>query len=182
MEYLRCCQAVDILCLSVCLDQFLVPGHMREYSKFDLRVVCIQKYKTIFRHKNFADQPSEFHSDRNVLKVRFRTADTSRRCDRLVKGRMDPSIRFDHGTQSVCISGFEFRKLAVFQDIFDDFMFRCKFLKDICGCRITCFCLLAARDPHFFEQDHTELFRGVDVEFFSCLLPDHFFQFLDADA
>ena len=173
---------MDVLCFPICLDQFLISGHMCKDSQLDLRIIRIQEHESVFRHKNLTDQSSKFHPDRNILKIRFCTADPSGCRNRLIKGRMNPSVCFDHSTQSICIGRFKLGKLAVFQDILDDLMLRRKLLQNVCRCRVTCLCLLASRDLHLFKQDHTQLLRGIDIEFFTCLLPDQLFQFMDTDT
>ena len=76
---------MDILRFPVCLDQHFIPGHMRQHAQFDLGIIRIHKHISILRQKYLPDQTSEFHTDRNILQIRFRTADPSGRRHSLVK-------------------------------------------------------------------------------------------------
>ena len=182
MENLGRCQPVNVFCFPVSLDQFLIPGHVRQNTKLDLGIIRIQKYKASFRHKYLSDQPSQLHADWNILKVWLCTADTAGRRNGLVKGRMDSAILSDHGSKTICICGFQLGELTVFQNIIYDWILRCQFLQNICGCRIAGFCLLPTWNGHFFKKDHAKLLGRIDIKFFPCLLPDQLFQFLNADS
>ena len=85
MKNLRSCHPVDILCFPVRFDQHLISGKMGKNTQFNLRIIRIQKYKTIPWNKYFSDQTSQFHTHRDILQIRFRTADSSCRSDRLIK-------------------------------------------------------------------------------------------------
>ena len=106
LKHLRRCHSVNILCLPVCLDQMCVSGTMRQYTQLNLRIIRINKYIAFLRHKYFPDQPSQFHSYRNILQIRFCTADPPGRGNRLIKRSVNPSIRSDIICQSVRIRGF----------------------------------------------------------------------------
>ena len=182
MEHLGCCKAVDILCLSVCLDQFLISGHVSQHTKLDLGIIGIQEHISILRHKNFADQSSKFHTYRNILKIRLCAADTAGSSDRLVKSGVDSSVFSDHISKPVCISRFQFGKLAVFQDIFHDLMIRCQFIQDICCCGVACLGLLSTWKSHFFKKDHSKLFGGINVKLLSRFLPDQLLKLLNTNT
>ena len=179
MEHLGCCKAVDILCLSVCLDQFLIPGHVGQHTKLNLRIIGIQEHISILRHKNLADQSSKFHTYRNILKIRLCAADTSGSCNRLIKSGVDSSVFSDHIAKPIRIGGFQFGKLTVFQNILHNGMVRCQFIQDICCSRIACLGLLSTWKSHFFKKDHSKLLRGIDIKILPCLLPDRFLQLLN---
>ena len=67
MEYLGCCDPVNILFLSVGIDQLLIPGHMRQHAKLDLGIVCIHEFVALPRYKYLADLSAQFHTHGNVL-------------------------------------------------------------------------------------------------------------------
>ena len=103
VEYLGSCHPVNISRFTICLDQLLITGTMRQNTKLDLRVIRIHKDTTFFWHKYFTDQTSKFHTHRDILQIRFCTADTSCSCDRLIKFTVDSSIHSDIIRKSVCI-------------------------------------------------------------------------------
>ena len=173
---------MDILSLPVSLDQFLVARHMGQHPQLDLRIVRVQENKSIFRHKHFADQSSQFHPHRDILKIGLCAADPSCSGDRLIKGGMDPAVFFDHCAQAVRVSGFQLCKLPVFQDIFYDRLFRGQLFQNVGRCGIPRFCFFPAGDPHFFKKDGSQLFRGINIELLARLFPDQFFQLMDPDA
>ena len=181
MKHLGCGEPVDILRLTISLDQFFITGHMCQHTKLDLGIIGIQKYKSLLRHKNLTDQPAQLHADRYVLKIRICTADTTGCCDRLIESRVDPSIFSDHISETICISGFQLGQLAVLQDIFYDGMIRRQLIQDIRRCGIAGLGLLSTWKSQLFKKDHTQLFRGIDIKLLPCFLPDGFFQLLDTD-
>ena len=61
---------------------------MCQNTKFNLRIIGIHKSISFFRNKYFTNQTSKFHPYRNILKIRFGTADSSGRRNRLVKFSM----------------------------------------------------------------------------------------------
>ena len=113
MEYLRRRDRVDVLRLSVCLDEVLVIRHMRQHTQLNLGIISVNQHTALARYKQLPDLASQLHTHRNVLQVRLCTADTSCRCDRLVKGSVDSSVLPDKCTQPVRIGRFEFRHLAI---------------------------------------------------------------------
>ena len=42
---------------------------------------------------------------------------------------------------------------------------------------ITCLCFLSTLKAKLFKQDHSHLFRRIDIKLFPCLLPDLLLQF-----
>ena len=179
MEYFRCCHTVDILRLTVRLDQVFIARHMGQHTEFDLGIVGIQKDTARLWHEGFPDQTAELHPHRNVLQIRIGTADAAGRGDGLVKCRMDSSIFPDHGLQTVGVRRFQFGKLAVLQNIGNEFVIRCELFEHIGGGGITRLGLFAARKLQLFKQNHTELFRGIDIELLTGLLVDLCFQLSD---
>ena len=85
MEYLRRRDPVDVLLVPVRVDQLLIAGAMSQDPKLYLRVVRIQEDIPFLRHEYFPYQPSQLHTHRNILQVRFRTADPPCGRDRLVE-------------------------------------------------------------------------------------------------
>ena len=152
---------------------------MCQDTKFDLGIVRIQKYIALFRNKYLTDQSSKFHSHRDILKIRLCTAYPSCCRNSLIKCRMYSAIFCDHTGQPICIGGFQFCELSVFQDILYDGILRCKLFQNICCCRIACFCFLSALKAKLLKQDYSHLFRRIDIKFFPCLLPDLPLQFSD---
>ena len=130
---------------------------MCQNTKFNLRIIGIHKSISFFRNKYFTDQTSKFHSYRNILKIRFSTADSSGRRNRLVKFSMNPPIILNIIRQPVCICGLEFGILTIFQNLCDYRMFRCKLFQYICRSRITCLCLAPTRELHIFKQYNSKL-------------------------
>ena len=106
VKYLRSSQTMNILCLLISLNQFLIPGHMSQHTKFNLGIIRIQENTILRRNKDLSDQPSKLHTYRNILKVRLRTADPSGGCNGLVKFTVNSSILRNTASQSVRISGF----------------------------------------------------------------------------
>ena len=90
---------------------------MCQHTQLNLGIVGIHKDKSILRDKDFADQSAKFHTDRDILKVRFGAADASRCRDRLMKLAVDPSVCCNVACQSVCVGGFELCKLTVLQNM-----------------------------------------------------------------
>ena len=154
---------------------------MCQHTKLDLGIICIQKYKSLLRHKNLTNQSSQLHTYRNILKIRICAADTSGCSDGLVKSGVNSSIFSDHISKPVCISGFQFGQLTILQNIFYNGMIRRQFIQDIRCCGVTGLGLLSAGKSHFFKKNHAQLFRGIDIKFLPCFLPDGFFQLLDTD-
>ena len=179
MKYFRRSQSVNVLCLCICLDQLLISGHMCKNTQLNLRIIRIQKYIPLLRHKYLTDQASQFHSHRNILKIRLCAADPACCSNRLIKCRMYSSVFRDNLEKPVRISGFQFGKLTVLQNIFYNRMIRGQLVQNIRCCGISGFRFLSAFDSHFFKKDHSKLLRGIDVKFFPCLLPDQFLQFRD---
>ena len=125
---------------------------MGQHAKLDLGIVCVQKYKARLRHKDLADQPSKLHTHRNILKIRFRTADTSRRCNGLIKLAVDSLvIRPDITGQPICISGFQFRQLAVFKNLPHNRIIGTQLFKNIGRRRITRLRLLRKRQSQLLK-------------------------------
>ena len=106
VKYLRSSQTMNILCLLISLNQLLLHGHMSQHTKFNLGIIRIQENTILRRNKDLSDQPSKFHADRNILKIRLRTADPSGGCNGLVKFTVNSSILRNAASQSVRISGF----------------------------------------------------------------------------
>ena len=91
---------------------------------------------------------------------------------------MDSSIFPDHGLQTVGVRRFQFGKLAVLQNIGNEFVIRCELFEHIGGGGITRLGLFAARKLQLFKQNHAELLRGIDVELLAGLLVDLCLQLL----
>ena len=150
---------------------------MRQNAKLNLGIVRIQKYISLFRNKYLTDQSSKLHSYRDILKIRLCAANPSCCCNCLVKSRMNPAVLCDLTNKPVCISRFQFRKLTVLQNILYNGILRCKLFQNICRCGITCLCFLSTLKAKLFKQDHSHLFRRIDIKLFPCLLPDLLLQF-----
>ena len=58
---------MNILFLSVCIDQLLIPGHMCQHAKFDLGIIRIHEFVACPRYKYLADLSAQFHTHGNVL-------------------------------------------------------------------------------------------------------------------
>lgn len=58
---------------------------MRQHTQFNLRIICIHKYITIRWNKYLSDQASQFHTNRNILKIRLCTADPASCRNRLIE-------------------------------------------------------------------------------------------------
>ena len=65
---------------------------MCQHTQFDLRIICIHKYITIRWNKYLSDQASQFHTNRNILKIRLCTADPASCRNRLIETTMNPTI------------------------------------------------------------------------------------------
>ena len=64
------------------------------------------KYIPFFRNEDFTNHSSKFYPNRNILKIRLGTADSSGSCYGLVKFPVNPSIFLNIACQSVRISRF----------------------------------------------------------------------------
>ena len=179
MEHFRCRHAVDILRLAVRLNQVFIARHMGQHAELNLGIVGIQKDTARLWHEGFPDQTAKLHPHRNVLQIRIGTADAAGRGDGLVKCRMDSSIFPDHGLQTVGVRRFQFGKLAVLQNIGNEFVIRCELFEHIGGGGITRLGLFAARKLQLFKQNHAELLRGIDVELLAGLFVDLCLQLSD---
>ena len=93
---------------------------------------------------------------------------------------MNPPVRSDIIRQSVRVSGFQLRQLAILQNILNDGILRRQLLQHIRRCGVSCLGLLASRKLHFFKENHAQLFRRINIKRLSCLLIDLFFQLCDA--
>ncbi len=96
---------MDVLGLVVSLYEPLVPRHVGQNPKLDLGIIRIHEHKALLRHEDLPDLPTQGHADRNVLKIRFRTADPPRRRDGLVELPVDPPVGGDKGRKPVRIGG-----------------------------------------------------------------------------
>ena len=94
MEYLGCRDPVNILFLSVSINQLFVSGHMSQHTELNLGIVRV-----------LADLSAQFHTHGNVLQIRLCRADTPRGSNGLIEIRMDPAVLFNKSCQSVCIGG-----------------------------------------------------------------------------
>ena len=103
MEYLGCCDPVNILFLSVGIDQLLISGHMGQYTQFDLRIIRIHEFISPPGDKYLADLSAQFHTHGNVLQIRFCGTDPPCGCNGLIEVRMNSSIRLDKSCQPVRI-------------------------------------------------------------------------------
>ena len=96
---------MNILFLSVCIDQLFITGHMCQHAKLDLGIIRIHEFVALPRYKYLADLSAQFHTHGNVLQIRLCRADTPRGSNGLIEIRMDPAVLFNKSCQSVCIGG-----------------------------------------------------------------------------
>ena len=83
---------MDIYMIQKGILHNLISGQMSKYTKFNLRIISIYKYISILRNKCLSNQSAKFQFHRNILEVRISRTDTAGRCDRLVKGSVNPAI------------------------------------------------------------------------------------------
>ena len=93
---------------------------------------------------------------------------------------MNPAILRDVLHQTVRIGRFQLCELSVLQDQAGDRNILRQIFKNICGRRISCLRLLPSRKLHVPEQDRSQLFRGIDIELLTGLLPDCFLQLVNS--
>ena len=93
---------------------------------------------------------------------------------------MNPAILRDVLHQTVRIGRFQLCELSVLQDQAGDRNILRQIFKNICGRRISCLRLLPSRKLHVPEQDRSQLFRGIDIELLTGLLPDGFLQLVNS--
>ena len=85
-------------------NHVFIPAQVGQHPQFDLGIVGIHKYASFFRYKNFADQAAKFHSYRNILEIRLRTAQAACCGNRLVKAGINAlRRRLNHIRQAVDI-------------------------------------------------------------------------------
>ena len=94
--------AVDILTLPEGLDQGFLARDVRQDAQLDLRVVRDEQLHPLVSDEPAPNLPSNLRAHRDVLQVRVRTGQATRRRDRLVKGRVDaPGAFVDEAWQRV---------------------------------------------------------------------------------
>ena len=76
---------------------------------------------------------------------------------------MDSSIFPDHGLQTVGVRRFQFGKLAVLQNIGNEFVIRCELFEHIGGGGITRLGLFAARKLQLFKQNQDVYKRQIQM-------------------
>ena len=124
VEHLGRRNPVDVLLLLVGIDQMAVPGTMGQHAQLNLRIIRVYEDESVFRDEYLANQSSQFYTDRNILQVRLRTAQSSGCRDRLVELAVDPSVFLDIACKPVRIGGLQFCILPVLQDLCDDRVIR----------------------------------------------------------
>ena len=105
VEHLGCCNPVDVLLFLVGFDQMAVPGTMGQHAQLNLGIIRVYEDESVFRDEYLANQSSQFHTDRDILQVRLRTAQSSGGRDRLVELAVDPSVFPDVIGKPVSIGG-----------------------------------------------------------------------------
>ena len=165
---------MDIRMHPVGIYQALIPRHMRQNPKLELGVIRIHEKTPFLWHKDLSDLAPQLHSHRNVLKVWICRTEPPRSRDGLVEGRMDPIIPADIGCKAVCIGRFQLCKAAIFQHVRYNGMFLRQFFQHIRCCRVTGLCLFSSGQAHFFKQDLSKLFGGIDIKLCSRLLINAF--------
>ena len=78
--------SVYILIIQKCLFHCRIIGNMRENAQLNLRIIGVNQCPSVlFGNKHLSYLSAEGRSNRNILKVRLGTAQSSRICHRLVK-------------------------------------------------------------------------------------------------
>ena len=80
---------------------------------------------------------------------------------------MNSAVRLNIGGKPQRIGRIQLCEHAVAEYFLDDRIFRGKFLQNIRGRRITALGLFSIGELHLFKQNFPELFRRIQIEFFS---------------
>src|SRR5690606_844765 len=113
------CGGMDIPTSSEGFNHGFIPGESRHYPQFDLRIICSQQYMIFIPwDKSFANFPSPFCSDWNILKIWIDGRETSRSSYELIVCRVDSArFRIDQQWQCIYIRGFQLHHLAEIQNV-----------------------------------------------------------------
>ena len=125
---------MDVVASAVGLDQERIAGEVGEQAKFDLRIIGGQKNVAGLGDEGSANAASEFGADGNVLEIRIRGRQTSRRGSGLAERGVEAAGgRVDERGQSVDVGGLQLGELTVIENHAGDGMFFREAFKHIDG-------------------------------------------------
>ena len=150
---------------------------MRQQAKLDLGIVGIDEDVPILRNENLANLTSQFHTNRYILKIWLRTADSSRSRDGLVKSPVYSLIRPDIDGQAFCIGGIQLGELTVIQNHLHYRIIGSQFVQHVGRRRIPGLRLFPVGKFHMVKQDFAQLFGRIDIKRFPRLLINLLFQY-----
>ena len=100
------------------LEEDRVLGEVRHHAQLDLRVVDRQEHPVLLGDERSSDLLAEIRADRDVHEVRVRARQPAGRRNRLVIGRVHPSVLgVDQWGQCVDVGVLELRQLAVVEKL-----------------------------------------------------------------
>ena len=149
---------------------------MCQQAQFDLGVVTGEDVIIAFaRHKEGAYFPSLLCTDGNILQIRIRAAEAARSRHHLVKGRINTACyRRNERFQTFQVRRNQLFQSTELQYLRNDRVLVCQFIENSRVGRISCFRLFDNRQ--FLEENRAELFRRIDIEYFTGIIINGFFQ------
>ena len=168
MEDLGSRDGMNVIRMAVGSNQPLISGHMRQDTKLDLGIVSVDEDAALLRNKYLPNFTSQLHTNRDVLKIRLRTADSSRSRDGLVKSPVYSLIRPDIDGQTFRIGGIQLGKLTVVENHLYHRIIGSQFVQHIGSRRITGFRLFPIGQLHMVKQNLSQLLGRIDIKGFPC--------------
>ena len=166
--------AVDVRPLAERLDERGIAAQVRQHAQFDLRVVRGHEQEAVVGNEAAPYVGADLGADRDVLEVRVRGREPTRRRDGLVEARVQPSRpRVHEDRQRVHVRAAQLVQLAVLDDAAGEGVPQLgQLLQHGRIRRRPRLGLLQHREVQLVEQDLPELGRRVDVELLAGHHPD----------
>ena len=148
---------MDVLVGVECRNHVFVLRDVRQYPQLDLGVVGIDQLAVRLCLKEGAQAAAQLGADRDVLQVWLGGAEPASAGIGLVEVGVDASVLGDYLEQTVHIGGFELGKLAVFQNLVDDFVLAAQAFQHLGAGGVAGFGLFAGGQTQLFKENLSEL-------------------------
>ena len=170
---------MDILLVLKGLDHILVMGDMGQHPQLDLGVIRVHQHPALLGQEKFPQLPAQLGADRDILQIGLGGADAAGSRLRLVKIRMNPSIRADDLEHPLAVGGFQLGQCAVMEHQLYRRMVVAKLFQDFRVGGIAGFCLFPRGQPQLDEQGIPKLLGRIDIELVANFLINLLLQGLD---